>query len=496
MSAIENTYTGNGAATLYAITFPYINEADVFVEVAGAPYTNYTFNTATLLQFAAAPANGAAIRIYRATETDSVRATFYPGSAIRAQDLNSNFAQTLFAVQEAIGYVDEAEAAAESASADAAAAAADAAAAIAEAGDATTAAAAAQSTANTALSTANTANSTANAATATANAAANDADTALLAVSSALNYTFVANVAAIPGSPANLAAIHIIDSTGIQSFTPLAGLPGGFTGGSSKYVRLVYTTAGATWNWQGYGITDPIGYFEVADATILKDADIGVTVQAYDATILKSANLGVTVQAYNANILTSSAIGTTVQGYDATTLKSANIGTTVQGYDADTAKLDVSQSWTAAQAFNDSGGDVDFRIEGDTKDHLFFVDASTDRIGINRSGPVARLDLDGNFASNIVAVAALEIDCSAGNYFTKTIAGNSTFTVANVPASRVYAFTLELTHTSGTVTWFGGVQWPGGAAPTLTAGKVHLFTFVTDDGGGSWRAASQINYTT
>jgi len=36
---------------------------------------------------------------------------------------------------------------------------------------------------------------------------------------------------------------------------------------------------------------------------------------------------------------------------DATILKDADIGTTVQSYDADTAKLDTAQTWTAAQAF-------------------------------------------------------------------------------------------------------------------------------------------------
>ena len=102
---------------------------------------------------------------------------------------------------------------------------------------------------------------------------------------------------------------------------------------------------------------------------------------------------------------------------------------------------------------------------------------------------------NGSVRGNIVAVAALDIDCSAGNYFTKTINGASTFTVSNVPASRVYAFTLELTHTSGVVTWFSGVQWPGGTAPTLTTGKTHLFTFVTDDGGARWRGVANTNYT-
>lgn len=105
------------------------------------------------------------------------------------------------------------------------------------------------------------------------------------------------------------------------------------------------------------------------------------------------------------------------------------------------------------------------------------------------------LDLAGTYAQTVVAVAALNIDCSTGNYFTKTINGASTFTVSNVPASRSYAFTLELTQTSGAVTWFSGVEWPNGVAPTLTAGKTHLFMFVTDDGGTRWRGSSLLNYT-
>ena len=105
------------------------------------------------------------------------------------------------------------------------------------------------------------------------------------------------------------------------------------------------------------------------------------------------------------------------------------------------------------------------------------------------------VDQTGSVRGGVTTVAALNIDCSLGNFFTKTIAANSTFTVSNVPASRAYAFTLEVVHTSGTITWFSGVQWPNNnTAPTLTTGKVHLFTFVTDDGGTTWRGASQINY--
>ena len=104
-------------------------------------------------------------------------------------------------------------------------------------------------------------------------------------------------------------------------------------------------------------------------------------------------------------------------------------------------------------------------------------------------------DLNGAFAQTPQAVAALDIDCSLGNYFTKTINANSTFTFSNVPPSRAYSFILELTHTSGNVVWPTAVKFPDDTAPTLTTGKTHLFMFVTDDSGVRWRASSLINYT-
>jgi hypothetical protein len=123
--------------------------------------------------------------------------------------------------------------------------------------------------------------------------------------------------------------------------------------------------------------------------------------------------------------------------------------------------------------------------------------ATTGTLAVGQSSAAANteLDLAGTYAQTVVAVAALNIDCSTGNYFTKTINANSTFTVSNVPSSRAYAFTLELTHTSGTVTWFSGVEWPGSVTPLLTTGKTHLFMFVTDDGGTRWRGSSLVNYT-
>lgn len=360
MAVTENTYTGNGSTTLYSFTFPYLEEDEIKVSLNGTLTTAYTLANATTVSFNTAPSNGAAIRIYRQTDNTTTKSTFFPGSAIRSQDLNANFLQTLYVSQESDNEAASATATANTAltnsntaistantastnasnavttantaSANASAAvstantastnasnavttantaSANATTAVNTANAATTTANNATSTANTALSTANTALTNANAAVSTANTASTNASTALstantastnatnavntantastnasnavttanaadtkanqaiAAVASAILYTVVANVAAIPGSPANNTAIEVTDSTGIQSFTPLAGKPAGFTGSSGLSVRIVYSTAGATWNWIQYFPNDPeTRYLKLSGGTL------------------------------------------------------------------------------------------------------------------------------------------------------------------------------------------------------------------------------------
>jgi len=102
MAITENTYTGNGSTTNYSFTFPYLEETDIKVTLNSVITTAYTLANATTLSFTTAPANGVAIRIYRETSDATAKAVFYPGSAIRAQDLNDNFNQVLYSTQETI----------------------------------------------------------------------------------------------------------------------------------------------------------------------------------------------------------------------------------------------------------------------------------------------------------------------------------------------------------------------------------------------------------
>ncbi len=257
MAITQTTYTGNGSTTNYSFTFEYLKQADVKVTLDTVATTAFTFANATTLAFTTAPASGVAIRIFRNTAIDTLSSTFFSGSAIKAEDLNQNFTQNLYVTQEADFEVDTANTTANTAKTTADAATATANSATTTANSATTTANSAVTTANSAVTTANgavtTANSavtTANSAVTTANSAVTTANSAATAVANVVLYDPITNVAAIPGSPSNDTYIEIADSTGIQSFNPLSGLPSGFVGDSGLTVRLRYQTN--TWVFQNY----------------------------------------------------------------------------------------------------------------------------------------------------------------------------------------------------------------------------------------------------
>ena len=86
---------------------------------------------------------------------------------------------------------------------------------------------------------------------------------------------------------------------------------------------------------------------------------------------------------------------------------SGNLGI---GTEAPGATLDVRGS----ALFNELGAAVDFRIEGDTEAHLFFVDGSTDRVGIGTATPAVALDVDFGGDGTGVLMCVNGCICAAG----------------------------------------------------------------------------------
>jgi hypothetical protein len=362
MATTSNTYTGNGSNKLFSITFPYLETTDVDVYLNGTLQTittQYTFANATTIEFVAAPGNGAVVLLDRSTDDATLQATFFPGSSIKAADLNLDFDQVLYIAQETTNEAQAATASsnaatttantalsnstaavstantassnasaavstantastnasnavttANTASSNASTAITTANAAVVTANTASSNASAAVSTANTASSnasaavstantastnasaavttanaanstantastnasnavttanaataTANTANTNASAAVATANSAQADATNAIAAVSAASLYVIVANVAAIPGSPTNNQGVQVSNTTGLESFTPLSGIPVGFVGSAALYARIRYSTGSSSWVWVDYAANDPEGRY-------------------------------------------------------------------------------------------------------------------------------------------------------------------------------------------------------------------------------------------
>jgi hypothetical protein len=289
MATIENTYTGNGSTTNYTFTFEYLEQADVKVTLDGVVTSAYTFANATTISFNTAPGTGVAIRIYRDTDVDVLKATFFPGSAIKAEDLNNNFTQNNFSAQESKSLANQAP---------------------------------------TALSNSVTA-------IATANQASADAAAALNAVNLVVSAQTVSTVAALAVldtsglSPQDQAAVF--NSTGIETYNTtypsapqITGLPVTLVGASDVTVRLVWNGSG--WTFGAYFSSDPDNRYytqSVADTTF----------QALDAGLTYLDNLNFTDES------------TFKQGVN------LEIGVDVQAYDADTAKLDVAQTFTADQTF-------------------------------------------------------------------------------------------------------------------------------------------------
>lgn len=85
--------------------------------------------------------------------------------------------------------------------------------------------------------------------------------------------------------------------------------------------------------------------------------------------------------------------------------------------------------WT----FNETGGDYDVRIEGDTDANLFFTDASADKIGIGTSSPSAKLHL-------VSTTEQFRSGYDASNYYSTTVGSTGGVTFNAVGSGALFTF--------------------------------------------------------
>jgi len=102
-------FTGDGSASK-PFSFPSIQESDIKVEVdgtlksSGTHYniTSYTTTGGGNVVFTSGniPSSPSLIRVFRDTAVDNAKATYTAGASVKAEDLNDNHKQLLFAAQE------------------------------------------------------------------------------------------------------------------------------------------------------------------------------------------------------------------------------------------------------------------------------------------------------------------------------------------------------------------------------------------------------------
>jgi len=329
------------------------------------------------------------------------------------------------------------------------------------------------------------------------NASAAIVDTKLAQITTAGK---VANSATTATNANTASAIVARDASGNFSAGTITAALTGTASLATSAATCTGNAATVTTNANLTGDVTSVGNATAIAADVIVNADINASAGIVDTKLATIATAGKVSN--SATTATSANTGSTIvardgsNNFSAGTITAALTGAAssnvLKAGDTLTGPLLVAAG-TALLPGLAVAGDPDTGFHRPSADTLVLVTGGLERY---RATSVGRFQVTGPYDSNITAVTALDLDLSTSNYFTKTINGNSTFTVSNTPASRAFAFTLEVTHTSGTITWFSGVEWPGSTAPTLTTGKTHLFMFVTDDGGTRWRASSLINYTT
>jgi len=385
-------YTGDGVTDTFTITFTYQSTDEISVTVDGVAETGLTFPSTTTVQLTSAPASDALVRVRRTTSLTSRSVDFASGSVLTEEDLDNSNIQVFHAAQEAIdtsndgitladddkwdaqskiiknvatptsdndastkAYVDVVAGSASAAASSAAAAASSATAAATSETNAASSASAASSSASSASGSATTATTQASAASTSASNAStsetNAANSASAAATSASNAATSetnaetaetnAEAAQAAAEAAQAAAELALDNFQDTYLGAFASDPTVDNDGDALTTGDLYFNTGSNdlrvYNGSAWQIAAVSAAGLLAASNNLSDvADVPTA----------RTNLGLGTAATTA----ATDYATAAQGALAdSALQSGDIGVSVQAYDADTAKLDVAQTFTAAQ---------------------------------------------------------------------------------------------------------------------------------------------------
>ena len=165
------------------------------------------------------------------------------------------------------------------------------------------------------------------------------------------------------------------------------------------------------------------------------------------------------------------AIGTDVQAFDATIVVDADIGVSVQAYDADTAKTDVAQTFTAKQTFSGSSSVASMKTSNIAEVDTIAATAATGVIDYDvatQSVLFYTTDASGNWTVNFRGSSGTSLDALMAT-------GESISVTFLVTQGATAYYNSAVTIDGSSVT----PKWQGGTAPTSgNASSVDCYTYV------------------
>ena len=183
-----------------------------------------------------------------------------------------------------------------------------------------------------------------------------------------------------------------LDSSGNLGVTGTLGVTGVTT--LSEDVTLTGANANIVWDksadslefadgaYLKIGTGDDLQLFHNGSNSFIKDTGTGSLIMSSNQISIQKSDNSEAVAVFNED-------GDCKFYYD----DSLKLATVTGGIDITGTVVCDGGNFDGAATFNDSGAAVDFRIEGDTEQNLFFVDGSADKIGIGTNSPQAQLDL-------------------------------------------------------------------------------------------------------